>query len=126
MNNDMMEPVAGVVSAMRSYALALQAENNGSESPAWRALRTVAGRIERLQLDLDELEDRADELVAQIEEDDVGALCLLTVAECAAMHALAGDVLARACDTARLAGYSDEQLGDVLGVHRTTVARRFG
>ena len=117
------EPVN--VSAMRSYAQAL-AEDDRAGSAAWRALARVADRIEQLQYELDHLEDRGDELVSKIEQDEAGALCLLTVAECAAMHALAGEILSRACETARGAGYSDEEIGDVLGVHRTTVARRFG
>ena len=104
------------MSTMRSYALALR-EDDRPGSAAWLDLVRVADRVEQLQYELDRLEDLADELVSKIEEDDAGALCLLTLAECAAMLARAGEILAEACETARGAGYSDEEIGDVLG-HR--------
>ena len=112
------------VSAMRLYALAAAADQASPRESAFALLR-VQDRIEHLEAELGRLQDRADTLVTQIEEDDAGGLCLLTVADCAALHLATGDLVAAACEAARLAGYTDEQLGDVLGLHRTTVARRY-
>ena len=113
-----------MTSAARSYALAA-ATAARRDSAAWRALSTVRHRIEYLEGELGRLQDRADDLVTQIEEDDAGALCLLTVADCAALHTATDELVAAACEAARLAGYTAGDIGDVLGVHRTTVARRF-
>lgn len=111
------------MTALARYAASVEAAVWPS-APLRRHQLSLAGRIEDLQDEIARLEDLADELAVKIDDDDAAALMPLHIADCAALHAAAGELLDLACRLALDAGWPAQQIADILGLHRTTLQRR--
>ena len=114
----------------------------GPHRTASPALAQRAAQLDRLQRAWDEmihaqavsqeLDDSLQDITVQIQDlqdvidrDDTGALCPLTVTDCAHLIDRTHELMVRACTHALRAGYRVDDIATWLGVHRTTVSRRY-